>query len=207
MHWDEKAGALCSNARYWHSSKFFVPFCAKHWREHERSCDPGAAQFNNPHYPCAEKFHKTPADCLSEKNRALDNAAERESYPGYVYIYVSSFDLRAQSVDVQNLEEDEVFFYKVGMTRRTPSVRVHEQTGAVFVSGTDRGERGRDYFAVDNAISAEAIVHAELCRDRYRRFDSAEGDFEDEWFLGTRREIVTAMKSAVEIVDARRFAH
>lgn len=102
---------------------------------------------------------------------------------GFLYIYVSQFDLEQRHVALGDVTQDETFFYKIGMTTRSPYQRVREQPGAVFPSGATRGVAGKDWVPVRWALTAESLVHGALAGVRYRRFDAEESSFEQEWFL------------------------
>lgn len=198
---------MCRRERYRLHERSLAPYCSEHYAKQRQRRDPSARQFDNDRYSWSEKFHAGPVEGLLGK--ALAEAAERENTDdtdGFIYMYVTAYDLTEQRIDLDKLEDDDLFFFKVGMTVRSPDQRLREHDSALFPTGSKRGVEGQDVFAVDNARSAESIAHALLAGVRYRRFDQIDAAFEKEWFLSTFRKVNEAMKCAAERVNSRNFA-
>jgi len=177
------------------------PFCAVHVLFHENLRDDAEKRFQNVKFPFAERYHRDLEDCAQLVKKELEQAQQRKGTEGFIYVYVSQYDLDQQILDLGALCEDETFFYKIGFTTQTPYSRIKQQDGAVFPSGTKKGVKDRDYWQVSDALSAEQLVHAKLCRVRYKRFDQDDVAFEQEWFLTTFSLVQETMQRAARIVN------
>lgn len=178
-----------------------LPFCDVHVAFHRSLEDETAKRFRNKKYPFSELYHKKRDECRKLLSEELEQAKARKGTEGFIYVYMSRYDLEHQLVSLDALEECETFFYKIGFTTQTPYSRIYQQDNAVFPSGTKKGIAGRDYFAVSDALSAEQLVHAKLCAVRYKRFDQEDVAFEQEWFLTTFALVHDTMQHAARIVN------
>jgi len=198
----------CQEARYRFHARFLAPYCRDHMNSHRLLRCEAARRFDNDRFPYAENYFRDKPNCDRLVEEAVAEAERRSgrSKAGFLYVYVSAFDLDEQRVDLDKLEENETFFYKIGLTERTPYQRIREQAGAVFPSGDKYGVEGQDYFRVDDVVGAEKIAHARLCAVRYRRFDQEDAAFEKEWFLTTYGLVNDVMKRSADIVNKKVFS-
>ena len=190
----------CTNPRHKFSSIYSAPFCYDHWLLCRARRTQEARAFDNEKYPYAEEMYpKGEASQRSSDESTSARTGKRED--GFLYIYVSEFDLERQRVDPDKVERDDKFFYKIGRTTRAPSQRIAEQAGALFLSGRKHGIEGEDYFAAVDCKLAEYRVHKELARTRYLRFDDEDTSFETEWFLVTHEAALETTKKIVAEVN------
>lgn len=196
---------FCQKERLLLHSNSLAPYCRDCYRT-KKTLRPLEAQlFENSRYPWIEQYPQRKCDPIREIKKELQQAKSRKSSgsfkPGYIYIYVSTFDLDAKRIQPEFIAPEDLFIYKIGMTTRTPRKRINEQEGAVFLSGTREGVKAQDWFKVSDADSAEQIAHALLCDVRVRRFDQDESSWEKEWFTLSYERAIRAMQKAAFSVN------
>ncbi len=210
---DKQADArrYCSSERSVADGK---PYCDAHRKQRRSRATALAQRFRNGRYTFAELYYSARQRRFLEERAAcealIDSVVARLRAPdgvppteGFVYMYNNEFDLQLQEAHTGTriVECDEVFFYKIGFTTRDPARRLREHDDAVFPSGTRDGVEFVDYVRVRDVRSAERIVHALLCEERYQRFDAIDCAFEVEWFLVTHESAVDTLRSAAKMVD------
>lgn len=206
----DKDARYCDNERLLSAHQ---PYCAAHTKQRRSRQTALARRFRNGRFTFAELYYSASrrafqrertcealAESIAEKLRAPDATPPTE---GFVYVYMSEYDLQIQEAQTGSraVDCDEVFFYKIGFTTRHPRKRIREHDEAVFASGKDDGVEFVDYVRVLDVRSAERIVHAMLCDDRYQRFDSIDCAFEVEWFLVSHERALEAMRRAATMVE------
>lgn len=189
------------------------PYCVAHRKQRRERRTALADRFRNARYTFSELYYSKQkrqfqrerscdalADSIARRLRAPDAPPPTE---GFVYMYASEYDLDLQEAHTgsRDVDCDEVFFYKIGFTTRSPAKRIAEHDSAVFVSGTKDGVEFVDYVRVLDVRSAESIVHALLCDERYQRFDAADCAFEVEWFLVEHEKAASTLRRAAKMVS------
>jgi len=195
----------CMEPRHRFHWRNLSPFCASHLELHKSLRCEKARRFDCERLPFTERFYRREPEVEKLLQKQLKEAEKSTHADGFLYVYVSQYDLDHQRFDKDKLPADDTFFYKIGMTTRTPYQRIKEQRGAVFLSGAKRGIEGQDYFRVSKALSAEKLVFAKLADVRYRRFDCGTVSFQKEWFLATKDLVLATMEKAVDIVNSNSF--
>lgn len=128
--------------------------------------------------------------------KAVKEAIERSlsKKKGFIYVFRSSIDLEY----VTPVSEDAPYFYKIGMTTKDSAAeRVREWDDAVF-----ENQEGVGWWRVDDALSAEQLIHAMLVCSRFSRFNKDTDSFEIEWFYSTYPQIREKITRVVEATNS-----
>lgn len=202
----EECMQLRTSASSFAGETFQSPYCARHYKRHERKHAAVARAYEvaGSKYKLNAHYSFTEVDVCKEVRSEAEQARKRaismpptskQNRRGFIYIYRSSVDARAVPYDSRDTSTPSM--WKIGMTTQaTAAERVAEQDDTIFVDVENEG-----WWSTGNAsaLSTEQVIHAFLINHRMRRFNTETDAFEVEWFFVSYADAVSVIRSVVAL--------